>query len=152
MQIVITAAKLGATRWMVFREGADLKDIDVDSLTTWMIDFKPPTTGTLVDTNSNVTNFGVKRNANTGAYMNPEAAPLAYQLSYGAQHITSVSGPDVSISGEMTKEKLDQIPFQVLNAFVTRTDPTAATTESEYASLKRKPNPEAPAGESAATE
>lgn len=140
MQLTIRAAKAGPTRWITFQDGADTsKFADVMD---WVFEFKEPGTSSLIDVNSKITDFGIRRNPQTGGYVNPEALPLAYAQSYAVQHITAVSGPEVSLTGPLKREDLDKVPWQILNAFVSRTDPTAVVTTAEVASLKRTPSSE----------
>ncbi|HXE63232.1 MAG TPA: hypothetical protein VN519_06800 [Bryobacteraceae bacterium] len=138
MQITIQAAQVSPSRWVTFTPSADLKDYDPAVITAWVIEYKRPNTGTIIDAQSGVEEFGARRNPQ-GNYVNPATAAIAYEASYAKVHLISVAGPELSITGEITKEKVYEIPMEILTAFVTRTDPTTRVSAGDIQSLKVKP-------------
>lgn len=128
MKTEIVSAQVGE-KWLAFKQGADLSDLNPAMLQTWSIEHGPCNTGTLIQTGEKI---GVKGDS--------PAYGLAYNLAFAEVHIQSVAGP-------LSQEKADRafletLPSPILAAFVGRTDSSRGLTAEEYETLlAKKPEP-----------
>ena len=143
MTITLTTALSPAGKWVVFGDGADLSQFDGSKIVTWQLDSKAPTVASLIRTNDNLTDFGLRRDKE--GYYNPTALNLAYQVAFAQEHLTKIAGPDGAVDGP-TQAQVEALPPQVLAAYVQRADTSRGVAVSDLDFLK-KPS----GGESALT-
>lgn len=133
MNTIIKAGHSGG-RWIAFKEGADLSEFDETKLSDWAFSGKDATMGSLIRASDGVTDFGLKRDdkgrTDAGAYA------VAYDVSFGVEHLKTVEGPAFSLENP-TRKQTQTIPQAILREYVFRADTSRGVTMADLDCLRK---------------
>ena len=119
-------------KYIVFNADADLSVYPAEVISKFTFEYDIATTGTLIRVSDMIADYGLRQNAQGG--YNPVAYRMAYSASFARVTVKSLETPEGSFkrddaAGVMPVKDVDALPADVLQAFVTRTDPTQVTED-----------------------